>query len=128
MALQPPPFRSNWYKQYKLAAGDGNRTHVRSLGRLLFQTSNRIPRRLIQKEKGRFEGSRPLSLFGRGLDQLWTKTPAFCGPESALDSARAIESTRFMVGAVGIELLIKFTKSRVFTVLPTANQMNWSQM
>jgi hypothetical protein len=29
---------------------------------------------------------------------------------------------------VGIELLIKFTKSRVFTVLPTANQMNWSQM
>jgi hypothetical protein len=29
---------------------------------------------------------------------------------------------------VGIELLIKFTKSRVVTVLPTANQMNWSQM
>src|ERR1700756_1938872 len=37
------------------------------------------------------------------LDQLWTKTPGFCGPESALDSARATESTRFMVGAVGIE-------------------------
>jgi hypothetical protein len=37
------------------------------------------------------------------LDQLWTKTPAFSGPESALDSARATESTRFMVGAVGIE-------------------------
>jgi len=30
--------------------------------------------------------------------------------------------------AVGIELSIKFTKSRVVTVLPTANQMNWSQM
>jgi hypothetical protein len=29
---------------------------------------------------------------------------------------------------VGIELLIKFTKSRVVMVLPTANQMNWSQM
>ena len=25
MALQPP-FRDNWYKRYKLAAGDGNRT------------------------------------------------------------------------------------------------------
>ena len=37
------------------------------------------------------------------LDQLWTKAPAFYGPESALDSARATESTRFMVGAVGIE-------------------------
>ncbi len=33
-----------------------------------------------------------------------------------------------MVGAVGIELLFNFTKSRVFTVLPTASQMNWSQM
>jgi hypothetical protein len=29
---------------------------------------------------------------------------------------------------VGIELFIKFTKSRVVTVLPAANQMNWSQM
>jgi hypothetical protein len=29
---------------------------------------------------------------------------------------------------VGIELLFNFTKSRVFTVLPTATQMNWSQM
>jgi hypothetical protein len=29
---------------------------------------------------------------------------------------------------VGIELLFHFTKSRVFTVLPTASQMNWSQM
>jgi len=29
---------------------------------------------------------------------------------------------------VGIELLILSTKSRVVTVLPTANQMNWSQM
>jgi len=29
---------------------------------------------------------------------------------------------------VGIELLFNFTKSRVFTVLPTVNQMNWSQM
>ena len=29
---------------------------------------------------------------------------------------------------MGIELLIHFTKSRVFTVLPTANQMNWRQM
>ncbi len=33
-----------------------------------------------------------------------------------------------MVGAVGIELLFHFTKSRVFTVLPTARQMIWSQM
>jgi hypothetical protein len=33
-----------------------------------------------------------------------------------------------LVGAVGIELLIQFPKSRVVTVLPTANQMNWSQM
>jgi len=33
-----------------------------------------------------------------------------------------------LVGAVGIELLFHFTKSRVFTVLPTASQMNWSQM
>ncbi len=38
--------------------------------------------------------------------RLWTKTPAFCGLESALDSARATESTRFMVEAVGIELTI----------------------
>ena len=30
--------------------------------------------------------------------------------------------------AVGIELLFNSTKSRVFTVLPTASQMNWSQM
>jgi hypothetical protein len=30
--------------------------------------------------------------------------------------------------AVGIELLLNFIKSRVFTVLPTAIQMNWSQM
>ena len=29
---------------------------------------------------------------------------------------------------VGIELLFNFTKSRVFTVLPTAIQINWSQM
>jgi len=33
-----------------------------------------------------------------------------------------------LVGAVGIELLIKFTKSRVVMVLRTPNQMNWSQM
>jgi len=33
-----------------------------------------------------------------------------------------------LVGSVGIELLFHFTKSRVFTVLPTASQMNWSQM
>jgi len=38
------------------------------------------------------------------------------------------QSGRWLVGAVGIELLYNFTKSRVFTVLPTANQMNWSQM
>jgi len=31
-----------------------------------------------------------------------------------------------MVGAVGIELLFNFTKTRVFTVLPTVNQMKWS--
>jgi len=30
--------------------------------------------------------------------------------------------------AVRIELLFNFIKSRVFTVLPTASQMNWSQM
>ena|SRR5258708_37632292 len=30
--------------------------------------------------------------------------------------------------AAGIELLFNFTKFRVFTVLPTVNQMNWSQM
>jgi len=29
---------------------------------------------------------------------------------------------------VGIELLFNFTKSHVVMVLPTANQMNWSQM
>jgi hypothetical protein len=29
---------------------------------------------------------------------------------------------------VGFELLIQFTKSHVVTVLPTADQMNWSQM
>jgi integrase len=34
----------------------------------LIQISNRIPRRLIQKEKGRFAGSRPLSFWSR----LWT--------------------------------------------------------
>jgi len=39
----------------------------------------------------------------KALDQLWTKTHGFCVHESALDSARATESTRFMVGAVGIE-------------------------
>jgi len=33
-----------------------------------------------------------------------------------------------LVGAVGIELLFNFTKSRVFTVLPAASQTNWSQM
>jgi hypothetical protein len=33
-----------------------------------------------------------------------------------------------MVEAVGIELLNKSTKSHAVTVLPTANQMNWSQM
>jgi len=35
---------------------------------------------------------------------------------------------RRLVGAVGIELLFNFIKSHVFTVLPTASQMNWSQM
>ena len=35
---------------------------------------------------------------------------------------------RRLVGAVGIELLFNFIKSRVFTVLPTASQINWSQM
>src|SRR5258708_31524665 len=38
------------------------------------------------------------------------------------------QSEGWLVGAVGIELLFNFTKSRVFTVLPTASQMNWSQM
>jgi hypothetical protein len=36
------------------------------------------------------------------------------------------EQMGWLVGAVGIELLSNFTKSRVFTVLPTASQMNWS--
>jgi hypothetical protein len=31
-----------------------------------------------------------------------------------------------LVGAVGIELSIDLTKSHDFTVLPAANQMNWS--
>jgi hypothetical protein len=31
-----------------------------------------------------------------------------------------------LVGAVWIELLNKFTKSHVITVLSTASQMNWS--
>jgi hypothetical protein len=44
------------------------------------------------------------------------------------DFPSPVESKRRLVGAVGIELLIKFTKSRVVMVLPTANQMNWSQM
>jgi hypothetical protein len=34
------------------------------------------------------------------LDQLWTKTPTFYLTRSALSSARATESTWFMVGAV----------------------------
>jgi len=38
------------------------------------------------------------------------------------------DSVRLLVVAVGIELLFHFTKSRVFTVLPTASQINWSQM
>ena len=34
---------------------------------------------------------------------------------------------RLMVES-GIELSFSFIKSRVFTALPTASQMNWSQM
>ncbi len=33
---------------------------------------------------------------------------------------------RLLVGAVGIELSIDLNKSHAFTVLPAANQMNWS--
>lgn len=33
-----------------------------------------------------------------------------------------------LVGAVGIELSIKFTKSHVVKVLPTADRRNWSQL
>jgi hypothetical protein len=40
----------------------------------------------------------------------------------------ADHSGRWLVGAVGIELSIKFTKSYVVTVLPTADPMNWSQL
>ena len=80
------------------------------------------------KKKANSQGVGLFLCLAEALDQLWTKTPAFAALESALDSARATESTRFMVGAVGIELLIEFTKSRVVTVLPTASQMNWSQM
>jgi hypothetical protein len=50
------------------------------------------------------------------------KTPAVAGV------FLLIETAVNLVGAVGIELLINFTKSHVFTVLPTADQMNWSQM
>ena len=48
---------------------------------------------------------------------------------SLQDNVRYRESPKTVNGRpVKIELLIKFTKSRVVTVLPTANQMNWSQM
>jgi hypothetical protein len=44
------------------------------------------------------------------LDQVWTKTPTFYATRSALSSARATESMRFMVGAVGIEIALPHHK------------------
>jgi hypothetical protein len=46
----------------------------------------------------------------------------------ALAGSETSDLYGYLVGAVGIELLFNFTNSRVFTVLPTASQMNWSQM
>ena len=62
------------------------------------------PARNLQREKADSQGVGLFLCLVEALDQLWTKTPAFCVHESALDSARATESTRFMVGAVGIEI------------------------
>src|SRR6266851_1529681 len=39
---------------------------------------------------------------------------------------KSLFTKEMLVGAVGIELLNKLTKSHVVTVLPTASQMNWS--
>jgi hypothetical protein len=50
---------------------------------------------------------------------------AFCRLEKSLSHS---EQMGWLVGAVGIELSIKFTKSYVVTVLPTADPMNWSQL
>jgi hypothetical protein len=48
---------------------------------------------------------------------------AFC---CLADFVSSVESERKLVGAVGIVLSIDLTKSHDFTVLPAANQMNWS--
>jgi hypothetical protein len=50
---------------------------------------------------------------------------AFCRLAKSLSHS---EQMGWLVGAVGIELLFNFTKSRVFTVLTAASQTNWSQM
>src|SRR5580765_6082600 len=71
--------------------------------KLLFQILDRKPRQCSGKRKADSRESAFLFYLIAALDQLWTKTPAFLWPESAPDSARATESTRFMVGAVGIE-------------------------
>jgi hypothetical protein len=48
---------------------------------------------------------------------------------SVICDQRAIAEDARMIGrGGGIELLFHFTKSRVFTVLPTASQINSSQM
>jgi hypothetical protein len=44
-------------------------------------------------------------------------------PLIATERFYLVELKGSLVGTVGIELLFNFTKSRVFTVLPTASQM-----
>jgi len=59
--------------------------------------------RVVTKRKADSQGVGLSLCLVEALDQLWTKTPIFYATRSALSSARATESTRFMVGAVGIE-------------------------
>ena len=47
-------------------------------------------------------------------------------PRGPSKNHKLLLTKEMLVGAVGIELLIELTKSHAFTVLPTANQMNWS--
>lgn len=47
-------------------------------------------------------------------------------PFSRVANAHGTQRLEALVGVVGIELLFNFIKSRVFTVLPAVNQMNWS--
>jgi hypothetical protein len=77
-----------------------------------------------QEEKADSHGVGLSLCLVEALDQLWTKTPAFCGHESALDSARATESTRFMVGAVGIELKPTLKIRKLLILLNEKNGKN----